>query len=63
MSLERRRGFFVAMCREVVENDCRAWRDLRDQDLLHIGRERRTVDCHRELTRRGCGRKVGLSWR
>ncbi|SDG96048.1 hypothetical protein SAMN04489759_11553, partial [Sulfitobacter delicatus] len=28
MSLERRSGFFVAMGREVVENDCRAWRDL-----------------------------------
>ena len=45
MCLERSSGFFVAMSCEVVENNGGAWRDLRDQDLLHIGRKGRTVHC------------------
>ena len=56
MSLERRSGFFVVMGREVVENDCRAWRDLRDQDLLHIGREGRTI--HRAIDHPRCDQSL-----
>ena len=56
MSLERRSGFFVVMGREIVENDCRAWRDLRDQDLLHIGREGRTI--HRAFDHPRCDQSL-----
>ena len=43
MCLERTSGFFVAMCCEVVENQCGSWRDLKDQYLLHVGRKGKAV--------------------